>query len=175
MLADLRALRSRDIWYRSKEDRFVPGKLTQLTSEEEVDGKVRILGQICLEAGDWGVNWLMDNVPYGPGRLHNWYFHEPTEETRTVMANLGVTMSDDDMVPQWKQMNVQPLQKKTKGIAMPFQPPPAPNAPLTADLVEATVEKALEKHSSKGQKNGADNTASKGAHLPGRTKAAAAN
>jgi hypothetical protein len=165
MIADLRALRSRDIWYMSKHDRHVPGKLTQLSEGGSA--------QVCLEAGDWGVNWLMDNVPYGTGQLHHWYFHEPSEEARIVMANLGVEMTDEEMIPQWQTVKVAPLKKRVQIEAMPYAPPSSSNPNITLEVVKTAVETALEKHDKKN--NDADSPSAKRVGVPGRAKTAAAN
>jgi hypothetical protein len=142
----------------SKHDRHVSGKLVQLANEETKNDKgeieKKIIAQIVLDAGDWGVNWLMDNAPYGKGKIGHWYFHNPTEETRLVMANLGVDMTEKEMTPAFKEISLEKL-KKIEPARMPFAPEPAPGAPLTQEAVSAVVEQALERHS-KAQKNGAE-------------------
>jgi len=142
----------------SKHDRHVSGKLVQLATEESKNDRggidKKIIAQLVLDAGDWGVNWLMDNAPFGKGKVGHWYFHNPTEETRMVMANLGIEMTEAEMTPAYKEISLEAL-RKVEPIKMPFAPEAAPGAPLTQETVSAVVEKALEKHN-KAAKNGSE-------------------
>src|SRR5208282_3958961 len=112
------------------------GKLVQLATEESKNDRggidKKIIAQLVLDAGDWGVNWLMDNAPFGKGKVGHWYFHNPTEETRMVMANLGIEMTEAEMTPAYKEISLEAL-RKVEPIKMPFAPEAAPGAPLTQE------------------------------------------
>src|SRR5258708_20638477 len=119
MHANLRALPNRDIWYRAAHEKYHPGRLTELNK----DG----VATLILESGEWGIPWIISDIPYGKDKLKHWYFHDPSEEHRILMENLVVIMPPEDSVPSW------------------YVAPPAPKVAVpSAEFVQNVIEGALE-------------------------------
>jgi len=92
MRADLRRLPNRDVWYRATHERYYAGRLIGLLRNGEAS--------IIVEDDTVGIPWILpEAIPYGKDKVKCWFFHNPTENHREVMEELGVKMGEEDMKP----------------------------------------------------------------------------
>lgn len=128
---DLRMLPDTRIWYRAKQGTYLQGNVIGLRFDQN-SRTVRATLVLSSPLMGPGV-WRYDDKVYAPHSQNldeTWYFHNPTEETQTIMHNLGYEMSEDELQPMWSKLKRlrEPLSEEAK------------------ELVEKVMSKANGKH-----------------------------
>jgi hypothetical protein len=89
--ADIKLLPCNRIWYSPAHNKYYRGTVERLYK----DG----LADIRCESMELGDHVDMEEVKYGKETPKCWYFHNVSEATKNIMANLGRPLVDDEEYP----------------------------------------------------------------------------
>ena len=91
--ADIKLLPCNRIWYSPAHNKYYRG-----TVERLYEGG---LADIRCESMELGDHVDFEEIPYGKEKAKHWYFHDISEATKTIMANLGRPLEGIEAVPAY--------------------------------------------------------------------------